>query len=202
MKKQWNPQFLILAALVMIVGLHRLLLASDIISPWANFTMVGGLALFAGYYFQNKYVAGAMPLVVLAVTDLFINHRILHQWTIFHDDWYWVYASFLLIVWLGRAMPSVSVKNFLGAAIASSLLHWIVTDFGVWLGGGLDIATGRPLTRDWQGLMQCYWQAIPFIRNFFIGTVIFGGLFFSLFEFFVTRNSVYNKFSHRHPSGE
>lgn len=199
MKKQWNPQLLMLAVLVMLPSLYRLLLASGALAPWANFTMAGGLALFAGYYFQNKYMASAMPLIVLAITDIFINRLILHHWTFFYQGWYWVYGVFVLIVWLGRAMPSVSVKNFIGAAIASSLLHWIVTDFGVWLGGGLDVATGKPLTRDWQGFLQCYWQAIPFLRNFFVGTVIFGGLFFGIFEFLVKKSFIHAPVKHGVP---
>ncbi|PGH39381.1 MAG: hypothetical protein CRN43_09440, partial [Candidatus Nephrothrix sp. EaCA] len=184
MKKQWNPRLLTLAVLVTLPCLYRLLLAGN--APWANFTMAGGLALFVGYYFQNKYLASAMPLIALALTDVFLS-LVLHQGTFFYRGWHWVYGTFFLIVWLGRAMPSASVKNFIGAAVASSLLHWIVTDLGEWLGGGLDISAGKPLTRDWHGLLQCYWQAIPFIRNFFVSTVIFGGLFFGVFEFLVKK---------------
>ena len=61
-------------------------------------------------------------------------------------------------------------------------MHWLVSDLGVWLGGGTDITTGLPYTRDWHGIIMCYYLALPFMKNLLIGNLIFGTIFFGVFE--------------------
>ena len=64
-----------------------------------------------------------------------------------------------------------------GAAILSSVLFFIVTNFGVWLTGG-----GWFYPKTLQGLIECYTLAIPFFRNSLAGDLVYTGVLFSLFE--------------------
>jgi hypothetical protein len=76
-----------------------------------------------------------------------------------------------------------SHKKFLpvlGTALLSSILFFVITNFGVWLTGG-----GWFYPRTWQGLVECYVMAIPFFRNTLAGDLVFTGVLFGLFELFL-----------------
>ena len=60
----------------------------------------------------------------------------------------------------------------------SSILFFIVTNFGVWLTGG-----GWFYPKTWQGLIECYTLAIPFFRNTVAGDLVYTAVLFGLFEF-------------------
>lgn len=183
MKSKINPRPVVLAALILLAGLYRLAMASGTLSPLANFTPLGAMALFGGCYYQDKWKAYLVPLITLWLTDIILNRFIFfHEWVFFYDGFFWVYASFALMVLIGHYIKRVSVRNIVIAAIAGALIHWIVSDFGVWLGGGTDITTGLPYTRDWQGFWKCLYLALPFMRNLLFGNLVFGALLFGCFE--------------------
>jgi hypothetical protein len=86
-----------------------------------------------------------------------------------------VYGSFALIVYLGFWLRSRrTVVPIAGAALASSVLFFVLTNFGVW-------ALDSWYPKTWEGLVACYVAAIPFFHNTLVGdavytTVFFGGL--------------------------
>ncbi len=183
MKQQFNPRLFVLAAIILAAGIFRLLTATETQTPLANFTPLGAMALFGGCYYQDKWKAYLLPLLTLWITDIFLNRFFyFHEWVFFYGGFAWVYGSFALMVLIGRNIRMVSFKSVLFAASAGALLHWLITDFGVWLGGGKDITTGLPYTRDWKGLMMCYYLALPFMKNMLMGNLIFSGIFFGVFE--------------------
>jgi hypothetical protein len=61
-----------------------------------------------------------------------------------------------------------------GAAMASSVLFFLLTNFGMWLFSGF-----YPLTS--AGLIACYVAAIPFFQNTLAGDLVFTGLLFGGF---------------------
>jgi hypothetical protein len=168
----------------MLLGaLYRLLLAGNAQVPFANFTPIGAMALFGGCYFQNRSKAFAFPLFSLWIGDIFLNrYWYFGELVIFYDDFGWVYGSFLGMVLIGRLIKKVSVKQVVISAVSAALLHWLVSDFGVWLSGGTDVTTGLPYTRDLQGLLKCYYLAIPYMQNMLIGNLVYCALFFGSFE--------------------
>jgi len=117
-----------------------------------NFTPITALALFGATTFSNRVLGTLLPLIALAVSDLYLG---------FYSISIWVYSSFLAISLLGHYWKTIKTKNIL----MSSLLFFIVTNFGVWL-------TGYPKTIE--GFVLCYTLAIPFFIN-----AIAGDLFFS-----------------------
>jgi hypothetical protein len=135
-----------------------------------NMTSMSAVALFGGAYFSDKRLAFAVPLAALLLSDLVLG---------FYQHMEVVYGSFALIVVIGvwlqhhRSVPAVA-----GAALASSILFFVVTNFGVW---AFDSFYPKTLA----GLITCYVAAIPFFQNTLQGDllytlILFGG--FALLE--------------------
>jgi hypothetical protein len=75
-----------------------------------------------------------------------------------------VYISFLSVVFIGTRIKKIRVNNI----FLSSLIFFLVSNFGVWL-------IGYPKTLD--GLLLCYTMAIPFFGYSIVGDLFFGFLF-------------------------
>jgi hypothetical protein len=151
------------STLILAAALSRLLPHPD------NFTPIAAMALAGGVYLEKRF-ALIVPLAALVISDFFIG---------FHNTILFVYGSFVLIGFMGLWLKSH--KKFLpvlGTALLSSILFFIITNFGVWLTGG-----GWFYPRTWQGLVECYVMAIPFFRNTLAGDLVFTGVLFGLFEF-------------------
>ncbi len=131
-----------------------------------NFTPIAAIALSSAVYLDKRY-AFIIPLTAMLISDAIIG---------FHDGMVWVYGSFVLIGLIGLWLRShKSPLPILGAALVSSVLFFIITNFGVWLMG-----TMYPKTAE--GLLACYIAAIPFFQNTLVGDVAYTAALFGLFE--------------------
>ena len=84
----------------------------------------------------------------------------------------YVYGGFALTVIIGFWIrKNLNISRIALAAIGSSVLFFIVTNFGAWVSSGL-----YPMTID--GLMQAYVAAIPFFQNSLLGNLVFTALLF------------------------
>jgi hypothetical protein len=130
-----------------------------------NFTPIGAMALFSGAYLGRRWLAFAAPLGALVLSDLVLG---------FYRGQITVYASVALIVIIGIAALQCRSAIRVGlAALASSVLFFVVTNFGMWLFSGF-------YPRTLIGLEACYIAAIPFFQNtvagdLFYSTLLFGG---------------------------
>ena len=178
-----NPRFAVLVLFMIAVAAMRIPNAAQL-TPWANFTPIGAMGLFGGAYFSNKWKAFAFPLLTLFISDLVINNIVLGgKYGVMYNGWYVIYGIFGLVVLLGKWMiKKVSVKNVVLAAVTAALIHWLIADFTVWISGGTDLRTMTPLTKNWAGLLQCYTQGFPFMKNFLTGNLVYGGIMFGAFE--------------------
>lgn len=188
MKQSLNPRFLVLLLFVVLAAVLRIANSAQL-SPVANFTPIGAMALFGGAYFSNRWKAFGLPLLTLFISDLFINVVLYKgQFGVMYSGWYWIYGVFALIVGYGQTLlRKVSVKNVLVAALVASVSHWLLADTSVWLTGGLDLRTNLPLSRDFAGWVQCITQGLPYLRNFLAGTLAYSALLFGGFEWLQTR---------------
>ena len=154
------------------------------LTPWANFTPIGAMGLFGGAYFTSKWKAFAFPLLTLLVSDLIINLFVFDgKYGAMYSGWYVIYGVFTLIVFYGKwILQKVSIKNVIIGSVVAAVSHWLIADFAVWIGGGTDLRTMMPLTKNWAGLVQCYAQGFPFMKNFLIGTLVYSGILFGGFE--------------------
>jgi hypothetical protein len=138
-----------------------------------NITPIGAMALFGGAYIATRRTAFLMPLAAMYLSDLALGFFI-YDFGWFHRFMPFVYASFVATVCLGflirRRLTPLTVG---GAALTSSVIFFVVTNFGVWLSSSLYPKTAA-------GLAGCYVAAIPFFRNMLVGNAfytlaLFGG---------------------------
>ena len=183
-----NPRFAVLALFMLMVAAMRIPNAAQL-TPWANFSPIGAMGLFGGAYFSRQWKAILFPLLTLLASDLIIQFFVFNgKYGILYNGWYWIYGIFILITFIGKwGIKRVTLKNVAMAAVIASLAHWMLADFTVWAGGGMDMRTMQPLSRDWAGLLQCYIQGFPFMRNFLAGTLLYGGIMFGGFEWMKSR---------------
>lgn len=131
-----------------------------------NFSPIAAMALFSGAYMPRRGLAFVAPLGAMLVSDAVLG---------FHSGMPVVYASVALIVALGFVLSSRrSPGRILGAALASSLLFYLITNFAVW-------AAGDMYPKTLAGLSACYLAAIPFFQNGLAGDLVFTGLLFGGF---------------------
>ena len=158
MKKEFN----------LILGMIVLAVASRLLPHPPNFAPITGIALFAASKINKKLIAFFLPLVCLFITDLILGLSWINLF---------VYLSFGLISMMGMLVKRVSILTILG----SSLLFFIVSNFGVWL-------LYYPLSLE--GLVSCFTLAIPFFSNTLAGDLVYTAL---LFNSFYTIKKVYLK---------
>ncbi len=131
-----------------------------------NFTPIAAMALFGGATFGRRWLAFAAPLGAMLLSDAIIG---------FHSGMAFVYAAFSLVVLIGWAVRSRLTPLRIGAAaVASSVLFFIVTNFGTWLTSGMYAHT-------FAGLAVCYAAAIPFFQNTAAGDLVYSALLFGGF---------------------
>lgn len=131
-----------------------------------NFTPIGAMALFSGAYLGRRAIAFAAPLGALLLSDLVLG---------FYAGMNFVYASLALAVLIGWALSARRSAARVGAAaLASAILFFVVTNFGMWLFSGI-----YPNTPS--GLAACYVAAIPFFQNSLAGDLFYSALLFGGF---------------------
>jgi hypothetical protein len=131
-----------------------------------NMAPIAAMALFGGFYLDKKY-ALIIPLVALLLSDLFLG---------FYSEMPFIYGSFILTGLIGLWLKKQNSKKYIVAgALFSSILFFLITNFGVWLMGSM-------YAKNLSGFLECYTLAIPFFRNTLIGDLLYTGLFFGSFE--------------------
>lgn len=176
---KFNPRNLILLLMILVITGFRLLVTfnSDELK-FANFSSIGAVALFGGAYFKDHLKAFAFPLLSLFLSDFILSITIFSKYSsgFLYEGWYWTYLAFALMVLVGRVLlKKVNVVNLLASTLAIVLIHWIVSDIGVWY-------HNPAYTQDFAGFWACLVKAIPFEIRFLEGTVIYGALLFGAFE--------------------
>ena len=111
------------------------------------------------------------------MSDIFLSRFVYnHEWQLFYGGFYWIYGAFALMVIAGKfLLKNISVKNILVAAVVITFIHWIIADMGVWL-------TSYLYPNTIEGFWACLSAAIPFERNFLLGTLLYSAIMFGSFE--------------------
>lgn len=142
-----------------------------------NFAPIAAMALFSGYFFRSAKVAVLVPLLAMALSDLFIGG---YEWQMMVV----VYGALTLPVAFrvllrkylamergSASSAAIGLSGLLTCSLASSLFFFLVTNFAWW--------PWSMYEQNWEGLILCYQQGLPFFRNtlagdLFFGTVLFG----------------------------
>jgi hypothetical protein len=152
----------------------------------ANFAPIAAMALFGGTYLNKKYslvivfatmlVSDYLLLYIHPFSAQFINlSKIYPPSSLLHSTTFFVYGSLLLTSLFGVWIKDhKSAKNILSACLFSSILFFIITNFGVW-------STGM-YSRSISGLWESYVMGIPFFKNTVFGDLFYSGVFFGSYE--------------------
>ena len=154
----------LLIALVTLGALTRL------IPHEANFTSLGAVALFAAFTLRGTWLAYLAPVAALLLSDIGLsltNENYAFGWINL-----FVLGAFCLTVLGCRYLGSATPVKIAGGAIGSSLVFFIVTNFGFWVTG----LGGYPIT--FAGLVEAYIAGIPFFWKTLAGTAVYSTILF------------------------
>lgn len=133
----------------------------------ANFTAVGGLALFSGAQY------GLWKAVLITIGTIVLSDTILG----FHAVMWATYGSFLLGVGLGKMLTkNIRIEKIIGLTLLSSVLFFLITNFAVWA------LPESIYPKTPAGLIACYIAALPFFRNSLAGDLFYTSAFFGVSE--------------------
>lgn len=165
------PGPLVLAGLIVIAALTRLLPHPP------NFSPLAAIALFGGAYLASRHWAFVVPLIAMLVSDLAlatVNGGLYASWFSGFGIWL-VYGCIALTTAMGLGLRGkVGGARVLGYSMAGSVLFFLVTNFGAWLGDPM-----YPKTIG--GLGAAYVAGIPFFQWTVLGTLFYSALLFGGF---------------------
>ncbi len=156
---------ILIAMIAFAVGVRLFIYFVPGIFPY-NFTPVEAIALFGGAYFSDRRLAFIAPLAAMFLADLIIGlHPLIPV----------IYGCIAASVVLGFALRNkVSIVRVAGCGIAGSLMFFAVVSFAEWLMG--DTVYCRA------GIVSCYVAAIPFLKAWLAGTLVWSAVLFGGFE--------------------
>ena len=137
--------------------------------PW-GFTPVAAALLYFGARGSRRQLW--VPFGLMIASDVLLN-KFVYAYPLGWDQpvvWAW-YAAILL---LGTQLHENSGwLRVAGAALASSVSFFILSDLAVW-------AFGTMYPKTWSGLVSCYVAALPFFRRGLAGDMLFAAVMFGL----------------------
>ncbi len=167
-------RFSTLVAIIVLAAISRFL------PHLPNFTPIAAIALFGGAYFTNRWQAIAVPMGAMLLSDTI--REFTTGWGFYSGMWV-VYASFALVAVLGMTfLQKVSPLRVITAALASSLLFFLVTNFAFLYPESV-VANPSLGTypHNLTGIIASYIAGIPFLKNQILGDLFFSGVLFGSF---------------------
>jgi len=147
---------------------------------WYGFAPVVAISLFGGAMLKHKAYAYLLPLCAYLLSDVCLQFFTATP-GFYGVSQYFVYGGMALVVLLGTQMRRPKALRILGFTLGSSLIFWIVSNFGVFMEGYNGLT--------FQGFLTTYLMAIPFYTptgtsiffNSFVGDLLFSGALFGLY---------------------
>ena len=136
-----------------------------------NATPIAAMALFSGAMFNNRLYAYLIPIIAMFVSDL---------WLGFHSTILYVYFGMAATVFIGGMLKHINVLKMSAAVLASTLIFYLLTNFGSWLHHEM-------YPQNLNGLVQAYVAGLPFLRNSLIANLFFTYLVFYSMQIFQTK---------------
>jgi hypothetical protein len=175
-KHKLNTSFnyLVILSVLIVLGVVGRLLPHP-----PNFTPMAAIALFAGFIFLKRYIAVIAVVVTMLLTDYFAFGYLSAEWFASKSMWVVYLALLFPVVFKNFLQKKLGLFRVASAALASSTVFFIATNFAVW-------AFSPMYEKTLEGLVLCYTMAIPFFQNTVAGDLIWSGVIFG--TYFLLRN--------------
>ena len=149
------------------IGVILFLAFSRLIPHPPNFTPIISMALLSGYFFSNIYLSVIILLISIFVSDFFLG---------FYENMLYVYFSIVLInLIFFNISYKINFKNLYLFGCLAALIFYFISNFSVW-------ATGTLYEKNLTGLINCYFLALPFLKNTLISTLFYSYLGLFIFK--------------------
>ena len=163
----------VLVAMIVAAAMSRLLPHPP------NFSPVEAIALFGGAYFASRAWAVLVPLAAMLISDVVLaalNGGSYSFANYFASTSFWVvYGCIAVSAVLGFGLRGkVGGAKVLGYSLLGSVLFFLATNFGAWLGSTMYPQNGA-------GLVAAYAAGIPFFQWTVLGTLFYSALLFGGF---------------------
>ncbi len=103
------------------------------------------------------------------MTDLFIG---------IHDTIFFTWGSVIVIGLLSKYFTKSIYQRIFGA-LGGAVIFFLITNYGVWLGGMYQSS--------FEGLIEAYTMGLPFFGYSVISTLIFGSLIETVYRLFILK---------------
>lgn len=165
--------------LVIVAALYRIIPGRPF-----GFAPQWAMAIYAGAVIKDKKWAFIMPVLSMFVSDLF--YQVLYMGGVselpgFYEGQWQNYLLFTLLVFVGLAIRKLNIFQIVAASVTAPTLYFLVSNFLVWASNGTTRGLNRP--RDFNGLMLCYADGIPFYKMSILATLVFSAILFGSFIF-------------------
>ena len=172
---------LVLIGFILLAILSRFIIIAG--PNWVNFSPIGAMALFSGYYFRNKSLGILMTFLGIWLSNVLINNLLYAEY--FDGFSYGLNVSHM-IIFLGITAfgqlnqggkgEKLGMGDFLRMNLFSAFSFFFISNFLVWLGSEVTY------TKDLSGLIACYTAGLPFIQNTILSQLFFGALLFGAYQ--------------------
>ena len=169
--KKLDLNFAIMAAIVFLAG------ATRIFPHPPNFSPILAITLFGAAHFSKKWQAILIPMLTVWLSDLIINNFVYSNQAMgfiwFYSGFHWQYASYLFIIISSILVfkNKISISKTFGASLGSSMVFFLLSNFGVWAGSGMYV-------KNLNGLITCYLAGLPFLQNTMVSNILFTTVLF------------------------
>ncbi len=137
--------------------------------PW-NLTPVAAALLYFGARGSRRQLW--VPFALLAVSDVVLT-KLVYAYQ-FSWDHFVTFAWYAAILWLGTTLSeNRHWLRIAGAALASSVSFFVLSNFAVW-------ACWNMYPKTMAGLMTCYAAGLPFFQRGLAGDMLFTAVFFGI----------------------
>jgi hypothetical protein len=180
-----NPRNAVLLLIIVAMAILRIASFSGW-GPLTVFTPIGAMALFGGAYFNGNIKPFAFPLLTLFISDVIVMNLFFagseYRTGLLYSGWVWTYLAFALMAIAGKLIiRNINVMNIAIAVVASTLIHWLVSDIGGCLAEN---------TLSFNVYVERLIAALPYELRFLGGTAFFSALLFGSFELLQKRYTV------------
>lgn len=174
-----NNQLSLVFLIVLVLGTLYRIIPFEIRPTWIGSPQLA-IAVFAGAVIKSRKWSFALPILSLFISDVAMEVLFKMGASEFSGFYKGQWINYLLIASttiIGFFINKRKVADIAGGLIAAPVIYFLFSNFVVWIGNG-----GYQRAKTFIGLTQCYIDALPFLSASLVGTVLFGGLFFGIYQ--------------------